>query len=403
MRILLANASAYPLIGGVENSLCYIGRELLRAGHEVKIFCLQSSPGLALRDYYEGIEIIRVPYSIQRWPNARIREMVAAAQRGIGAVLAAFNPDAVWSRSANVGLGIRRGGYAGPLLQIFSTNARMHCRGIYLQSHGMPWKRRLMLRGLWAFEYFPSARGERELARQCTPVAFSRNMQQQLLSDFPAGSRTCHIIPPGVDTDVFSPESGARHFDMISAKFGLKPGAPIVLYVGRLSSHKNIPLLIDAVAALKTPAQLVLVGDGTDQQRFADYSARLGLGDRVIFAGPQREMLPGFYALSRVSVLPTITESFGQVYIESMACGTPAVGFAGDGRRVLTATSEIIRDGDTGGVAREISARALAAKIDDIVTLDHASYAAMALRAREVARTRYSWERFVEEALKISV
>lgn len=43
MRILLANSTAYPVIGGVENSLRYIGRELLRAGHEVKIFCFQTS------------------------------------------------------------------------------------------------------------------------------------------------------------------------------------------------------------------------------------------------------------------------------------------------------------------------------------------------------------------------
>ena len=403
MRILLANASAYPIIGGVENSLRYIGRELLRAGHDVKIFCLQSSPELPLRDEHEGIEIVRAPYQLERWPHARVRAMVAAAQTGIGTLLEQFQPDAIWSRSANIGLGIRRGGYTGPLLQIFSTNARMHCRGVYIQTHGTPWKRRLMLRGLWAFEYLPAARGERELARQCTAVAFSENMRNQLLADFPADARRCHIIPPGVDTAIFSPESGARHFDAIISQFGLRPGDPIVMYAGRLSSHKNIPLLMDAVRALEIPAKLVLVGNGPDQERLAAYGARIGLGDRLVFAGPQREMLPGFYAISRVSALPTTTESFGQVYIESMACGTPAVGFAGDGRRVLTATSEIIRDGETGGVAREVSARALAAKMDAILGLDETAHAAMAQRAREAVETRYSWGRFVEEALKISV
>jgi glycosyltransferase involved in cell wall biosynthesis len=133
------------------------------------------------------------------------------------------------------------------------------------------------------------------------------------------------------------------------------------------------------------------------------YAERKGLSSRVLFAGSQGEMLPGFYAISRVSVLPTTTESFGQVYLESLACGTPAVGFAGDGGRVLTATSEILRDGETGGVATRVSAAALAEKIDAILALDDVAYETMSVRARAVARADYSWRSFVDHALAISV
>lgn len=402
MRILLANTTAYPVIGGVENSLRFIGRELLRAGHQVRIFCLQLSSAEPLRMEYEGIEIIRHPYRPERWPHARLRATVAAARQGSADVIREFQPDAIWSRSAPVGQGIREGGYGGPLLQIFPTNAKMNCRGLYLQTHGLPWKRRLMLLGLWPSAWLSSARLERTLARQCTSVAFSDNMRRQLLAGFPADARECHVIPPGVDHEVYSPENGAHYFPELKREFGILPGEPLVLYVGRLSIAKHIPMLIDALALLKTSARLVLVGGGSDEASLREYADRKGLAERVIFAGSQSERLPGFYAISRVSVLPTTTESFGQVYLESLACGTPAVGFAGDGKRVLTATSEILRDGETGGIVSRVCAAALAEKLDQILLMDHEAYGALSKSARADVMARFSWGGFVERALALS-
>lgn len=402
MRILLTNTTAYPVIGGVENSLRFIGRELIQAGHQVQIFCLRQSPDQPLRMEHEGVEIVRHPCPTERWPRARLYRSVAAAAEGAPAVIREFQPDAVWSRSAAIGLGIRQGGYEGPLLQIFPTNAKMNCRGLYLHTHGLPWKRRLMLLGLWPSAYLASARVERDLARCATTIAFSENMRRQLLAGFPRDAQTCQVIPPGVDHGVFSPENGARHFEALRRDHGLSEGEPLVLYVGRLSTAKHVPMLMDAVAALKSPARLVLVGGGQDEAYLKSYAARIGIAHRVLFAGPQHDALPGFYALSRVSVLPTTIESFGQVYLESLACGTPAVGFAGDGKRVLTATSEILKDGETGGIAREVSAGALAAKIDEILALDDAAYTAMSFRAREDALTRFSWRNFVEQSLGLS-
>ena len=402
MRILLTNTTAYPTIGGVENSLRFIGRELIQAGHQVQIFCLQQSPDQPLRMEHEGMEIVRHPCQAERWPRARLNRTVAAAAEGVPAVLQSFRPDAVWSRSAAIGLGIRRSGYRGPLLQIFPTNAKMNCRGLYLHTRGLPWRRRLMLLALWPSAYLASARVERDLARNATTVAFSDNMRLQLLAGFPRDAQDCRVIPPGVDHEIFSPENGACYFEALHGDYGLSEGEPLVLYVGRLSTAKHVPMLMDAVATLKNPARLVLVGGGQDETYLSDYAAGIGIADRVIFAGPQHDALPGFYAMSRVSVLPTTIESFGQVYLESLACGTPAVGFAGDGKRVLTATSEILKDGENGGIARTVSAEALAAKIDEILSLDPASYTAMSSRAREDALERFSWGHFVERALALS-
>jgi len=402
MRILIANSTAYPHIGGVENSLRFMGRELCLAGHEVKIFCFQFSPEEPLRMEHEGIEILRHPCKAERWPHIQHLGRVAAAQRAIPAVLDEFQPDAIWCRAVTLGLGIRRGGYRGPLLQIFPTNAKMNCRGAFLQTQKLPILRRFMLLGLWPSAYFVSAHLERELSRQCDAVAFSENMRQQLLKSFPKDARSCHVIHPGVNSEVFSAVNGTRYFEQIKREYGLRIDESIVLYVGRLSCAKHIPMLMDAVAALKTQSKLVLVGSGPEEARLKNYARRIGLTGRIVFAGTHHEMLPGFYAMSRVCVLPTTTESFGQVYLESLASGTPAVGFASDGRRVLTATNEIIQNGKTGGVVKDVSARALAEKIDSIISLDDEDYAAMSRRAAEDARARFSWKQFVADALALS-
>ena len=402
MKVLLANSTAYPVIGGVENSLHFIGRELLRQGHEPRIFCFQTAPDQPLRSEREGIPIVRVPYETERWPHRRLEAAVATAQRATPEILEEFAPDVIWSRSVAVGAGIRRGGYPGPLLQIFSTNATMNCRGLYLQTSGLPWKRRLMLLGLWPFEYVPARRLERELARQCTMVTFSEHMRQQLLAGLPGDGGACHVISPGVDHDVYAPENGARYFDRIEREYGLAPGEPTVLYVGRISTPKHLPILLDAVAQLDPATKLVLVGHGPDEGRIRACGDRLGLGARLIFAGSHHELLPGFYAISRVTVLPTTTESFGQVYLESLASGTPAVGFAGDGARVLTATSEIILDGKTGAVVSPATANALAAGLKSILGLDDDDYAAISRRARADALERFSWSHFVDSALELS-
>lgn len=395
MRILLANTTAYPYIGGVENSLRYIGRELVSQGHEVKIFCLQFLPDEPLRMEHEGIEILRYPCEPSRWPNRQYRNRAIAAKKGIPELLADFRPDAAWCRNASVGLGIRGGGFDGPLLQIFPTTAKMNCRGSFLMTRGLPLSRRLMLLGLWPSAFAVSSRIEQELLERCTPVVFSENIRAQLTDK-------CRLIRPGVDSELFSPENGAQNFDTIEREYGLNTTDPLILYVGRLSGAKNIPMLMDAVMALGNKAKLVLVGSGRDVGRLRDYAKRVGLGDRVVFAGTQDEMLPGFYAKSRVCVLPTTIESFGQVYLESLASGTPAVGFRGDGRRILTATEEILRAGETGAIVNETTAEALAGGIDSILRLDDDAYRAMSQRCREDAVARFSWKNFVSEALELS-
>ena len=401
MRILLVSSRAYPEIGGIENSLYSIGAELVRMGHDVKQFCFRTNTEV-LQAKYNGIEIIRCPFKTSRWPHLRFKRQLSAIKTNIRPVLKQFEPDMIWSRSQVVGLGAVLGGYKGRIFHIFPATACMNSWGTCIYTKGAPVKQRIKLLVLFPLVYFSKLQIERKFIKVCQPICFSEMMRQHLINSYGLLAEKTQVVRPGIDSERFSPEFGLQSIEKIKKKFGLKGGEPVILYVGRLSTEKNIYFLLDSFKLIRSRSRLVLVGDGSEKERITNYIEKNNLKNKVILAGAQSELLPGFYSLARVCVLPTIVESFGQVYLESMACGTPVVGFAGDGKKVLTATEEIIEDGVTGRVVHKITPKALAEGINDILSMSELEYQTMSKQAVAEVRKRFTWERFVEEMLAIS-
>ena len=107
---------------------------------------------------------------------------------------------------------------------------------------------------------------------------------------------------------------------------------PIVMYVGRFTAVKRLPLLLQAYARarprLRSPAALVIWGGHAGElegEHPRAVTARLGLDD-VFFVGWRgHDDLPLGLAAADVVVLPSVNESFGQSAIEAMACGVPVI------------------------------------------------------------------------------
>ena len=186
------------------------------------------------------------------------------------------------------------------------------------------------------------------------------------------------VIPNGLDTRVFQP------IDQEAAKrvLGL-PVASNVVVTGafNLKAHrKGFDLL---TAALKC-----LAGDGGA----AVHLVTFGAGDDVHAAVPfpvtnigsvsNERLLAVIYSAGDVFVGPTRAETFGQVFSESMSCGTPCVAFR------ATAIPEVVRDGETGYLARPEDPEDLAACIRRMLANDEARRR-MATRCREVAVREY--------------
>ncbi|MEJ7810901.1 MAG: glycosyltransferase family 4 protein [Gemmatimonadaceae bacterium] len=117
--------------------------------------------------------------------------------------------------------------------------------------------------------------------------------------------------------------------DVSRALAGVPPGAPLLLFVGRLIPGKGIFGLLDAVAELdaSTPWHLLVAGEGEAGARVAERVRALGLEGRVTLAGYLRgDALDAAYRAATVFALPTWwMEGFPTVIAEAMGAGLPIV------------------------------------------------------------------------------
>ncbi|MGH2404865.1 MAG: glycosyltransferase, partial [bacterium] len=128
-----------------------------------------------------------------------------------------------------------------------------------------------------------------------------------------------------------------RDVSEVLPRLPLPRGCRFLLYVGGLSPHKNLPLLIDAYRSVIAEPEfaelrLLLVGDYAGDVFYSAYPelrslvARYGLEGRVLFTGyVPDDVLVHLYNRAELVVLPSLEEGFGLPAIEAAACGKPVV------------------------------------------------------------------------------
>jgi len=154
------------------------------------------------------------------------------------------------------------------------------------------------------------------------------------------GYANLRLLSRGVDTTLFNP---ARREESLRASWGVAPGDPVVLHVGRMAAEKNYPLLFrafDAIKAVAPRARLVLVGDGPM------LSAYQRQRPDVVFTGFYTGLnLARHYASGDLYLHASTTETFGNVITEALASGLAVSAFD------YAAAHEFIRHGENGLVA----------------------------------------------------
>ncbi len=193
----------------------------------------------------------------------------------------------------------------------------------------------------------------------------------------------CRVVPLGVDAEAFlALDRDSADAEALRRRYG----GPFVLFVGRLRYYKGLGVLLDAMA--RADARAVIVGDGPMEASLREQAARLGLGDKVIFAGAvSDEVLRAHLAAAAVGVLPSIhpSEAFGLSMVEYLASGLPAIC-----TELGTGTTFVNAEGETGLVVPPGDAGALAAAIGTLMrdpVTRHAMGHAGRARVRELFTT----------------
>ena len=164
-------------------------------------------------------------------------------------------------------------------------------------------------------------------------VLFAPNPELCVLLERSTG-RPCYRMPRGVDAELFHPSRRTRKAD---------DGIRVLGFVGRLSVEKNIGLLVRIQEELNrrgvTDTRFLIVGHGGDEAWLRE---RL---PKAEFTGVlQGEALATAFANMDLFVFPSHTDTFGNVVLEALASGVPAIVTPDGGPRT------IIRDGETGRI-----------------------------------------------------
>jgi glycosyltransferase involved in cell wall biosynthesis len=162
-----------------------------------------------------------------------------------------------------------------------------------------------------------------------------------------AARRPCHLMPRGVDAELFTPNKRKR-----------EPGDRdhVLGFVGRLSVEKNVALLVQVQQELEEMGhksfRFLIVGHGGDEAWLRE---RL---PKAEFAGVLRgEALSTAYANMDLFVFPSHTDTFGNVVLEALSSGVPAIVTPDGGPKT------IVRDGVTGRIAEDAGFAAAVASI----------------------------------------
>ncbi len=201
-------------------------------------------------------------------------------------------------------------------------------------------------------------------------VLFAPNPELCSLLERSTG-RPCHLMPRGVDAELFTPAKRRR---------AASDREIILGYVGRLSVEKNVAMLTRIQQELEALGQtnfhFKIVGHGAEE---AGLRERL---PRAEFTGVLKgEALAAAYADMDVFVFPSHTDTFGNVVLEALASGVPAVVTPDGG------PCTIVRDGITGCIAND---EGFAAAIADLLA-NPAKHTQMRQSARSYALTA-SWD-----------
>jgi len=173
-------------------------------------------------------------------------------------------------------------------------------------------------------------------------VANTADEGSDLMRLYGAAADSVSVVHPGVDLQTFHPSSRAA----ARQRLGLAANKTIALFVGRIQPLKAPDLLVRAVADFvhadpldRDNLQVVIVGglSGNGMSRpdsLGKLAADLGVLDLIKFVPPAPpETLADYYRSADFTVVPSYSESFGLVALESQASGTPVLATSVGGLR----------------------------------------------------------------------
>jgi glycosyltransferase involved in cell wall biosynthesis len=293
MRILIATDAWHPQVNGVVRTLTSLARSASALGAKVDFLTPDGFPSLAVPTY-PGLRVAL--------PNRReiARRIEAAA------------PDAIHIATE------------GPI----GWAVRAYCRRrklAFTTSYTTRFPEYIAVRSIIPASVSYAVLRHFHAAAAITMIA-TASLRQELSA---RGFRKLGTWTRGVDTDLFTPDDAAE----------LDLPRPIFMTVGRVAVEKNL----EAFLALDLPGSKVVIGDGPQRAVLERrYPKARFLGEKT------GKDLTSHLAAADVFVFPSLTDTFGVVQLEALACGTPVAAFP------VTGPLDVIADHPVGALDTDL-------------------------------------------------
>ncbi len=319
MKFALVADRFDPLAGGREQWTVGLAAHLLGRGHEVHVvaFC-EANHGLPVRCHI-------LPYA---------RRMLARAQ-SVAAMIGTLKPDVVHDGGTS---------WSGDVFQPHTGSCLLSEASLLAAQSRMYRLRAAMSPRAWRYRWHMARLEHLQVHNATRIVALSRRLRGLLAERHGVPPDRITVIPNGVDTQRFAPARLAGGRLPVRRALGLGDGT-LFLAVAHNLRLKGVDNAMRALAVLRregADVQLAIAGGGADPF-WTGLATQLGVGDRVHFLGPVRDVAQPF-AAADVLVHPTRWDACSLATLEGLAAGLPVITTAVNG------ASELIAHGQSGFV-----------------------------------------------------
>ncbi len=302
MRIALITRRFDPNGGGTERDLMVTAGCLREAGWDVAIYAAE------IRGTVQGLAVKRVgvlPLGRAAGLLAFAYAAPAAARRNGTAMVLSF--------ARVVGADVLRSGGSAHVSYLRAARR---------------WRSPTAASAMWLSPYhrvqmFIERKGFRS-RRLKLAIAVSELVRRDLVREFALAPDKIVTLYNGVDLSRFRPAANEAERCEARARFGIVGSAPVVLFVGNGFARKGLHFLIEAWPRVGRDARLLVIGSDRMAASYERLAAHLGMNGRVHFAGPQPDIERIFHGADALA-LPSLFEPFGNVVMEAMASGIPAL------------------------------------------------------------------------------
>lgn len=193
------------------------------------------------------------------------------------------------------------------------------------------------------------------------------------------------IVPNGVDFNFFAQRKSEGELAMLKEKLGKKADDIFIITTGRLVLKNAAADVIEALQYLPANVKFLILGQGYQEKMLKEKTEKLGLKERVHFLGfiSHKEM-PQYLHISDIFIRPSLSEGFGNSYIEAMAARIPVIATPVGG------IVDFLKDGETGLFCEVQNPRSIAQKVEKLIK-DKESRDYIIRNAEQMVKERYEW------------